>query len=80
MLSTPSILNISEASGQSCKKEQSIDLTRLDRQFMIILIHKNLFDHLKDQKGPRGLAVSAPDFGSRGRGFESHWRRDSSRT
>ena len=31
-------------------------------------------------KRPRGRAVSAPDFGSRGRGFESHWRRDSSRT
>ena len=28
----------------------------------------------------RGRAVSAPDFGSRGRGFESRWRRDSSRT
>ena len=26
------------------------------------------------------LAVSAPCFGSRGRGFESRWRRDSSRT
>ena len=32
------------------------------------------------QKRPRGRAVSAPDFGSRGRGFESRWRRDSSRT
>ena len=31
-------------------------------------------------KRPRGRAVSAPDFGSRGRGFESRWRRDSSRT
>ena len=29
-------------------------------------------------KRPRGRAVSAPDFGSRGRGFESRWRRDSS--
>ena len=32
------------------------------------------------EKRPRGRAVSAPDFGSRGRGFESRWRRDSSRT
>ena len=32
------------------------------------------------EKRPRGRAVSAPDFGSRSRGFESHWRRDSSRT
>ena len=32
------------------------------------------------KKRPRGRAVSAPDFGSRGRGFESRWRRDSSRT
>ena len=31
-------------------------------------------------KRPRDRAVSAPDFGSRGRGFESRWRRDSSRT
>ena len=31
-------------------------------------------------KRPRGRAVSAPDNGSRGRGFESRWRRDSSRT
>ena len=31
-------------------------------------------------KRPRGRAASAPDFGSRGRGFESRWRRDSSRT
>ena len=31
-------------------------------------------------KRPRGRAVSAPDLGSRGRGFESRWRRDSSRT
>ena len=29
-------------------------------------------------KRPHGRAVSAPDFGSRGRGFESRWRRDSS--
>ena len=27
-----------------------------------------------------GRAVSAPDFGSRGRAFETRWRRDSSRT
>ena len=33
-----------------------------------------------NKKRPRGRAVSAPDFGSRGRGFESRWRRDSSRT
>ena len=33
--------------------------------------------HLKLLKQPRGRAVSAPDFGSRGRGFESRWRRDS---
>ena len=31
-------------------------------------------------KRPRGRAVSAPDFGSWVRGFESRWRRDSSRT
>ena len=31
-------------------------------------------------KRPRGRAVSAPDFGSRGRAFESRWRRDSFRT
>ena len=31
-------------------------------------------------KRPRGRAVSAPDFESRGRGFESRWRRDTSRT
>ena len=31
-------------------------------------------------KRPRGRAVSASDFGSRGSGFESRWRRDSSRT
>ena len=31
-------------------------------------------------KRPRGWAVSAPDFGSRGRGFESRQRRGSSRT
>ena len=35
---------------------------------------------LSEVKRPRGRAVSAPDFGSRGRGFESRWRRDSSRT
>ena len=35
---------------------------------------------LKLLKRPSGRAVSAPDFGSRGRGFESRWRRDSSRT
>ena len=29
---------------------------------------------------PIFCSVSAPDFGSRGRGFESRWRRDSSRT
>ena len=34
----------------------------------------------KNRKRPRGRAVSAPDFGSWGRGFESRWRRDSSRT
>ena len=28
------------------------------------------------QKCPRGRAVSAPDFGSRGRRFESRWRQD----
>ena len=28
----------------------------------------------KFTKRPRGRAVSAPDFGSRGRGFESRWR------
>ena len=32
-----------------------------------------------DVKRPRGRAVSAPDFESRGRGFESRWRQDSSR-
>ena len=31
-------------------------------------------------KRPRGRVVSGPDFRSRGRGFESRWRRDSSRT
>ena len=36
--------------------------------------------HKPRKKRPRGRAVSAPDFGSRGRGFESRWRRDSSRT
>ena len=35
---------------------------------------------LYKQKRPRGRAFSAPDFGSRVRGFESRWRRDSSRT
>ena len=33
-----------------------------------------------DVKRPRGRAVSAPDFGSWGRWFESRWRRDSSQT
>ena len=32
------------------------------------------------EKRPRGQVVSAPDFGSRGHGFKSHWRRDSPRT
>ena len=41
---------------------------------IIIWTHKFIW------KRPRGRAVSAPDFGSRGRGFESRWRRDSSRT
>ena len=36
-------------------------------------------DSLLYEKRPRGRAFSAPDFGSRGRGFESRWRRDSSR-
>ena len=31
-------------------------------------------------KRPRGRAVSTPDFGSRGRRFESRWRGDSSQT
>ena len=48
----------------------------------IILQHKHLNDRLYPllMKRPRGRAVNAPDFGSRGRGFESRWKRDSSRT
>ena len=47
---------------------------------------QNIYIYLIDMtaplilKRPRGRAVSAPDFGSWGRGFESRWRRDSSRT
>ena len=37
-------------------------------------------NHSYTSKRPRGRAVSASDFGSRGHGFESRWRRDSSRT
>ena len=40
----------------------------------------NMSQLMRLRKRPRGQAVSAPDFGSRGRGFESCWRRDSSRT
>ena len=45
---------------------------RVNAEFL--LLHQNV------AKRPRGRAVSAPDFGSRGHGFESRWRRDSSRT
>ena len=43
-------------------------------------MHVNLRPFYGKKKLPRGRAVSAPDFGSRGRGFESRWRRDYSRT
>ena len=45
-----------------------------------IFLQNLLNSPFETQKRPRGRAVSAPDFGSRGREFESHWRRDSSRT
>ena len=56
-----------------------------DSMFQILpdvdLPHFKVYNHtLSSVKRPRGRAVSAPDFGSRGRGFESRWRRDSSRT
>ena len=45
-----------------------------------IYVCTNIYNLTHNSKRPRGRAVSAPDFGSRGRGFESRWRRDSSRT
>ena len=42
--------------------EQSIDSTGLDLQFMIVLIHKNLFDHLKDQCSITALILSTFGF------------------
>ena len=54
------------------------------RDSRIIMLYKGLKGAASiptnDVKRPRGRAVSAPDFGSRGHGFESRWRRDSSRT
>ena len=47
--------------------------------FFLTAKYSNLYGQFLFQlKRPRGRVVSAPDFGSRGRGFESRWRRDSS--
>ena len=53
-------------------------LSHLSADVVNLLFHENRKTS-KILKRPRGRAVSAPDFGSRGRGFESRWRRDSSR-
>ena len=44
------------------------------------VVYYEIIDLKPRQKRPHGGAVSAPDFGSRGHGFESRWRRDSSLT
>ena len=52
------------------------NMLNIEIQIHIWLLLKLLYE----PKRPRGWAVSAPDFGSQGRGFESCWGRDSSRT
>ena len=49
------------------------------RDFQLLSVG-NFSDTVYVKLRPRGRAVSAPDVGSWGRGFESRWRPDSSRT
>ena len=58
----------------TCKE---INLFKISMPWKINALHEH---SKKKLKRPRGRAVSASDFGSRGRGFESRWRRDSYRT
>ena len=52
----------------------------LQKQVLSSTIELRVSDAVQEfKKRLRGRAVSAPDFGLRGRGFESRWRRVSSR-
>ena len=79
LLDQPSQWQTSQQAGPgSVPKFTSTSITV--KQLLIKNINQSKSSLIDMTKRPRGRAVSAPDFGSRGRGFESHWRRDSSRT
>ena len=85
MLTAVQIINCNVCSQGMRQDKRMLELATIvlyghDGKWLSCLATITKFVTTNPMKRPRGRAVSAPDFGSRGRGFESRWRRDFSRT